>query len=82
MACIAVAAPPIPVFPPGITMPIFTPPAVPSLKFCCAIPLPIPPIPAVILVIPFPPSVITALNGYLRSVQQFFDLLSFDCPLN
>ena len=81
MSCIAIAAPPLPVLPTGISIPVFVPPPIPTLGLCCTIPLPIPPIPALVLLVPFPAPVITALNTAMKGVQAYFDLLSFDCPL-
>ena len=81
MSCIAIAIPPLPPFPPGITIPLFVPPPVPNLKLCCTIVLPIPPLPIVSLGIAFPAAAIATLNAAMKSVQAYFDLLSFDCPL-
>jgi hypothetical protein len=83
MACLAL--PPLPPFPPvlpgGITIPIFTPPTLPKLGFCCNIPLPEFPIPAIALPIPFPAVTITALNQFIAAVQAAYDAVSVSCPL-
>jgi hypothetical protein len=81
MPCLALPVPGPIVLPGGITLPIFTPPVVPGIGFCCKLPLPVFPTAAVALLLPFPPGVVDTLNGYLRAVQAAFDAVQVSCPL-
>ena len=88
MSCLELPPfPPLPALPPGVSIPVFTPPALPenSGLLCCTIPIPSFPIPAAVLTIPFPAAVITALNTITKAVQAYYDeytTFSINCPFS
>lgn len=83
---VCLKAPPLPTLPPlppGVTIPIFTPPVLPSLGLCCKIPLPPIPIPAIAIPIAFPPAVNAALQVISQTMQAYWDqytTLNIKCP--
>jgi hypothetical protein len=81
MPCIALPPPPIPTLPPGISIPVFSPPVIPGFGLCCKFPIPQFPFPAGVLTIPFPAVIMTAFNGYMTQIQAYWDLLQINCPL-
>jgi len=84
MPCLPIPSfPSPPPLPSGVSLPTFTPPALPSLGLCCNIqippwgtfPTPLPP-----LSIAFPAAVVTALATLMQGVQQVQDAIAIPCP--
>ena len=76
--------PSLPSLPPGVSLPIFTPPTLPNLNLCRKIQLPAFPIPAVTLPIPTEliAAVVATLQELIAGVQAYLDALPVSCPFS
>jgi hypothetical protein len=80
------ALPPFPTpppLPPGMSVPTFSPPSLPSVGLCCKIQVPpfgALPIPMPTLPIAFPAAVIAAYAALIADLQNVYDAVAIPCP--
>lgn len=84
MSCITATLPPFPTLPSGITLTPPVPPPIPGFNLCCIRalpPIPLPSIPAILIV----SGVLAGINATLVAVQAYVDQVAaslFDCPID
>ena len=72
-----------PPLPPGVTIPTFTPPSLPSDGLCCNIQFPppwvgVPPLPPISIALP--QGLVAAYAEAVQGIQAVYDLVAIPCP--
>jgi len=80
--CLVLPVPQLPSLPPGISISLAIPFALPDITFCCKLPplpISIPPIPIGSLILN--PGLIATLNGYITAANAYLNSMPLSCPL-